>query len=112
MNTNFDGVLIGSEGKVNSIDIDSAVVLGSPKLITSGAVASALQNVDPTITENTDTTLDGVLIGSSSKVAAMSIDSAVQSGSSNLISSGAVASALQNVDPTITENTDTTLDGV
>ncbi len=74
------------------MSIDSAVQSGSSNLISSGAVASALQNVDPTITENTDTTLSGVLVGSNSKVGVAAVDTAAITSSSNLITSGAVAS--------------------
>lgn len=57
-----------------ALNPDVAVTPDSDALVTSGAVADALDNIDPTITSNTDTTLNGILVGDGGKVGTKSLD--------------------------------------
>lgn len=57
-----------------ALNPDVTVTQDSDALVTSGAVADALDNIDPTITGNTDTTLNGILVGNGSKVGTKSLD--------------------------------------
>lgn len=78
-----------------ALNPDVAVTPDSDALVTSGAVAEALENIDPTITSNTDTTLNGILVGDGGKVGAKSLDtSSLTNDADHVPVSSVVKSAL------------------
>ena len=81
-----------------ALNPDVTVTPDSDALVTSGAVADALDNIDPTITSDTDTALNGVLFGNGSKVGAKSLDTSSLTNDNNHVpTSGVVKSAIDNV---------------
>lgn len=85
-----------------ALNPDVTVTPDSGALVTSGAVADALENIDQTITGNTDTTLNGILVGNGSNVGVKTLDTSSLTNDSNHVpSSGVVMSALDNVESNI-----------
>lgn len=82
-----------------ALNPDVTVTPDSDALVTSGAVADALDNIDPTITSNTDTTLNGILVGNGSKVGTKSLDtSSLTNDADHVPVSSVVKSAITNVE--------------
>lgn len=82
-----------------ALNPDVAVTPDSDALVTSGAVADALDNIDPTITSDTDTTLNGILVGNGSKVGTKSLDtSSLTNDADHVPVSSVVKSALTQVE--------------
>lgn len=80
-----------------ALNPDVTVTPDSDALVTSGAVADALDNIDPTITSNTDTTLNGILVGDGSKVGTKSLDtSSLTNDGDHVPVSSVVKSALMH----------------
>ena len=78
-----------------ALNPDVTVTPDSDALVTSGAVADALDNIDPTITSTTDTTLNGILVGNGSKVGTKSLDtSSLTNDADHVPASSVVKSAL------------------
>lgn len=78
-----------------ALNPDVAVTPDSDALVTSGAVADALDNIDQTITSDTDTTLNGILVGNGSKVGTKSLDtSSLTNDAYHVPASSVVKSAL------------------
>lgn len=82
-----------------ALNPDVTVTPDSDALVTSGAVADALDNIDPTITSDTDTTLNGILVGNGSKVGTKSLDtSSLTNDADHVPSSSVVKSALTSLE--------------
>lgn len=82
-----------------ALNPDVAVTPDSDALVTSGAVADAMDNIDPTITSDTDTTLNGILVGNGSKVGTKSLDtSSLTNDNDHMPTSGVVKSAITKVE--------------
>ena len=84
-----------------ALNPDVTVTPDSDALVTSGAVADALDNIDPTITSNTDTTLNGILVGDGGKVGTKSLDtSSLTNDADHVPASSVVKSAINFVPET------------
>ena len=82
-----------------ALNPDVSVTPDSDALVTSGAVADALDNIDPTITGNTDTTLNGILVGNGSKVGTKSLDTSLLTNDADHVpASSVVKSAITKVE--------------
>lgn len=110
--------------KANSFSTDSAPTSGSANLVTSGGVYDAIEEititVDSALSSSSTNPVQNKLITNAlaNKAATFSTDSAPTSGSTNLVTSGGVYAALQNVtidmdtEPISGSNNAVTSDGV
>ena len=80
------------------IDLGSVVGPQGPQGATGARGAQGVQGVagPNQVTTNTSTTLTGVLQGNGSKVSALAVDTAPAAGSSNLVTSGGIYTAIAN----------------
>lgn len=82
------------------IDLGSVVGPQGPQGATGARGAQGIQGVagPNQVTANTSTTLTGVLQGNGSKVSALAVDTAPASGSTHLVTSGGIYTAIANAD--------------
>ena len=100
-------VFTGTAGEVDSLAVDSAVTSASSNLVTSGAVAAAMDAIDTAFSTDLDGKQNEIAAGTAGEVmtftgtagtvGSLAIDSTVTSASSNLVTSGAVADAVATV---------------